>query len=142
MTQTTRDVGKLWEDSVLSYLRQTGLEALDRNFTCRYGEIDLIMLDKIGLDKSGRDRSWPDRNRHGREGVVFIEVRYRNINARGDGIDSIGPGKRAKLIRSAAIYLQARPKLAGIPCRFDVVACSGTPENPNFDWIRAAFDAC
>ena len=126
----TRDIGLVWENAALSHLRQSALEPLARNFTCRYGEIDLIMLDKSRLDKSGHDQ------------IVFVEVRYRNPSAHGDGLASVGAGKRAKLVRTAAVYLQAHPRLAGMPCRFDVVACGGTPEDPSFDWIRAAFDAC
>jgi putative endonuclease len=130
----TRDVGLLWEEAALSYLRQSALEPLDRNFTCRHGEIDLVMLDKGRRDKAGPD--------NGLDQIVFVEVRYRNLNARGDGLASVGAGKRAKLVRAAAVYLQAHPRLAAMPCRFDVVACGGSPENPSFDWIRAAFDAC
>jgi putative endonuclease len=135
----TRDVGLLWENAALSHLRQSALEMLARNFTCRLGEIDLVMLEKSRLDKGRLDKSGPDKNRH--DQIVFVEIRYRNPNARGDGLASVGASKRAKLIRAAAIYLQANPKLAGMPCRFDVVACSGTPDQPSFDWIRAAFDA-
>jgi putative endonuclease len=123
----TRDVGILWENAAAAHLCQAGLESVARNFTCRYGEIDLVMLD---------------RSVRGTEGIVFVEVRYRNASARGDGLASVGPSKRAKLVRAAAVYLQAHPQLAGMPCRFDVVACGGTLESPSFDWIRAAFDAC
>jgi putative endonuclease len=130
-----RDVGALWENAALSHLRQSALELLSRNFTCRLGEIDLVMLDRSRLDKRK-----PDKNT--RDQIVFVEIRYRNPNARGDGVASVGAGKRAKLIRAAAVYLQAHPKLAGMPCRFDVVACGGTPDRPTFDWIRAAFEAC
>ncbi len=136
MTRVTRDIGILWENAALSHLRQAGLQPLARNYSSRYGEIDLIMLDKSGLNKIGLDHS-----ARGHDSVVFVEVRYRNANARGDGLASVGPAKRTKLIRTAAVYLQAHPKLTGKPCRFDVVSCSGTPECPSFDWIRAAFDA-
>ena len=126
----TRDIGLIWENAALSHLRQSALELLARNFTCRLGEIDLVMLDRGTPAKNVRDQ------------IVFVEIRYRNPNARGDGLASVGAGKRAKLIRTAAVYLQANPKLAEMPCRFDVVACGGTPDCPSFDWIRAAFDAC
>ncbi|MDR3389234.1 MAG: YraN family protein [Rudaea sp.] len=127
MTPATRDVGIHWENAACAHLRRAGLVPVARNFTCRYGEIDLIMREK---------------NAGGGDSLVFAEVRYRNAGARGDGLASVGPAKRAKLVRAAAVYLQAHPDLAGMPCRFDVVACSGTPENPAFDWIRSAFDAC
>jgi putative endonuclease len=117
-----RSTGLEWENAALGHLQRAGLELLARNFTSRLGEIDLVM----------RDRAGP---------IVFVEVRYRGVTARGDGAASVGPAKRAKLLRVAALYLQAHPRLADADCRFDVVACSGTPVQPRFDWIRAAFDA-
>lgn len=133
MKRTTRDVGIHWETAVATHLRQAGLEPVAQNFSCRYGEIDLIMLDRSPFDRSRLEKS---------QSIVFVEVRYRNIDARGDGLASVGAAKRSKLLRAAAVYLQEHPQLAEMPCRFDVVACSGTPECPSFDWIRAAFDAC
>ncbi len=138
MKPTPRDVGIHWEDAAATHLRQAGLEPVARNFSCRYGEIDLVMLDRTGLDRNKHDKSRPDRS----ESIVFVEVRYRNIDARGDGLASVGAAKRSKLLRAAAVYLQEHPKLADMPCRFDIVSCGGTLERPSFDWIRAAFDAC
>ena len=121
MTEAARGVGILWENAALAHLRRAGLEPLTRNFNCRFGEIDLIM--------------------RGTEGVVFVEVRYRKDARHGDGVASVGQAKREKLVRAAAVYLQAHPRLAAEPCRFDVIGCSGTPEQPQFDWMRNAFDA-
>jgi putative endonuclease len=119
-----RGIGILWENAASKHLQRAGLALLETNFTCRVGEIDLIMLDK----NAGYC-------------VVFVEVRYRVSEAHGDGIASIGAAKRKKITRAAALYLQARPQLAGATCRFDIVACTGTPAQPQFDWIRSAFDA-
>lgn len=121
-----RSIGILWENAASAHLQQAGIKLLARNYNCRYGEIDLVMLDQSGCERGC---------------VVFVEVRYRGSAARGDGLASVGPAKRTKLIRTAAIYLQAHPRLAGLACRFDVVACGGTPAHPEFDWIRSAFDA-
>lgn len=123
MSVATRDIGARWEEAALAHLRRAGLEPLQRNFTCRFGELDLVMLD-------ARSHS-----------LVFVEVRYRNAAARGNGSASVGPAKRARLVRAAALFLQAHPKLSAQPCRFDVVGCSGTPDQPQFDWTRNAFDA-
>lgn len=119
-----RSIGTLWENAVLAHLRHAGLKPVARNFTCRYGEIDLIMRDAAA----------------GRSCTVFVEVRYRHSSARGGGLASVGNGKRRKLLRTAAVYLQANPRLAAQACRFDVVACHGTPTQPAFDWVRAAFE--
>jgi len=117
-----RSKGLEWESAALAYLEHAGLALLARNFISRLGEIDLVMRDRGGQ-------------------LVFVEVRYRGATARGDGAASVGRTKRTKLLRAAAFYLQAHPLLAGAPCRFDVVACSGTLAQPAFDWIRAAFSA-
>jgi putative endonuclease len=115
-----RAVGSSWEDAAAAYLADAGLEPLARNFTCRHGEIDLIMRE--------------------RDCVVFVEVRFRRSAGHGDGIASVGAAKRAKLRRAAAVFLQAHPALTDAPCRFDVVACRGTRAQPAFEWIRAAFE--
>jgi len=123
---TTRDIGSLWEDAVLAHLQRAGLKMIARNFTCRYGEIDLIMREE---------------NQRDHDQIVFIEVRYRGDDMHGGGTVSVGAGKRAKLARAAAVYLQQNPVLAAMTCRFDVVGCSGTPVTPVFEWTRSAFDA-
>jgi len=128
---TTRDIGSLWEDAVLAHLQRAGLKMIARNFTCRYGEIDLIMREENRREQDQRDH----------DQIVFIEVRYRGDAMHGGGTVSVGAGKRAKLARAAAVYLQQNPVLAAMTCRFDVVGCSGTPVSPVFEWTRAAFDA-
>ena len=82
-----------------------------------------------------------DNNGHESDCTVFVEVRYRQSSVRGGGLASVGPAKRTKLLRTAAVYLQENPRLANLACRFDVVACNGTPQQPSFDWVRAAFEA-
>ena len=116
-----RATGAHWEDAALAHLLRHGLHVVERNFSCRFGEIDLVMRD--------------------RDCLVFVEVRYRGDSARGSGSVSVGAAKRDKLIRTAALYLQAHAAWAGAPCRFDVVGCSATLAAPQFEWTRSAFDA-
>jgi putative endonuclease len=116
-----RGIGAAWEDAAHAHLVRHGLRAVARNFSCRYGEIDLVMRE--------------------RDLLVFVEVRYRGDDERGDGTASVGPGKRAKLIRTATLYLQKHPQFGALPCRFDVVGCTGTPAAPQFAWVRGAFEA-
>jgi putative endonuclease len=118
---TTRTTGAHWEDAALAHLQHNGLKLVERNFACRFGEIDLILRD--------------------RDHLVFAEVRYRGDATRGDGTLSVGAAKRAKLTRAASVYLQAHPRFSQLPCRFDVIGCSGALARPEFEWTRAAFDA-
>ncbi len=134
-----RDIGIQWEDAALAWLQAAGLRLVARNFHCRLGEIDLIMLDGGRLDAGSKQAH--DPGRHDGESIVFVEVRYRNANARGDGTTSVGAAKRGKLVRAAQVWLQQNPRHASQPCRFDVIGCSGTLARPHFEWTRNAFDA-
>lgn len=122
---TARGIGDRYEDIALAHLERAGLALLARNFSCRYGELDLVMRE--------------------RETIVFVEVRYRRGAAAsggfGDGIDSISAAKRAKLVRAAGIYLSLHPRLADRTCRFDVLAIGGDAAAPSLDWRQNAFDA-
>jgi putative endonuclease len=114
--------GARYEDLALAHLERAGLRLIARNYHCRYGELDLVVGDG--------------------EVVVFVEVRYRSASAFGDGVDSIGAAKRAKLVRAASAFLAEHPRLAGAACRFDVLAIAGGTGSPSIDWLRNAFEAC
>jgi len=71
--------------------------------------------------------------------LVFVEVRYRRDSRFGSGAESVDRRKQSKLIACAQHYMQANPKIAQQPCRFDVVSVGGSGEA--VDWIRNAFGA-
>jgi putative endonuclease len=110
-------VGAAAEDRAAEFLRAQGLRLLERNFRCRLGEIDLIMQDGPEL--------------------VFVEVRSRSHPDYGSAVETIGPRKRQRVVRAAALYLQRHPAAARANCRFDVVAMDGH----RLQWIRGAFVA-
>ena len=62
-------LGNRSEKLALKYLKQKGLKLHEKNYHCRYGEIDLIM--------------WHD------DYLVFIEVRYRKNNLFGGALESV-----------------------------------------------------
>ena len=105
------------------YLKSQGLKLLSTNFSCRLGEIDIIMLDKNML--------------------VFVEVRFRKNNNFGDGLESITAAKQRKLRRTAELYLQQNSQYEN--ARFDVVSMSKSTQTRlggqqyTFDWISNAF---
>ena len=111
--------GARYEDIALAHLERAGLALIARNYTCRYGEIDLVMRD--------------------RDVVVFVEVRYRSAGRFGDGVDSITASKRTKLVRAAGAFLAEHPRLAAAACRFDVLAIGDASA---IDWRQNAFEAC
>ena len=120
-----RITGNAFEQRACAELERAGLKLLARNYTTRYGELDLVMSE--------------------RDTVVFVEVRYRRgSSARtnfGDGIDSVSAAKRAKLARAAAMFLASQPRLSQRACRFDVLAIAGDAATPSLDWCKNAFEA-
>jgi putative endonuclease len=113
-------IGARFEQCALDCLERAGLKRVERNFRTRFGELDLVM----------------------REGdtLVFVEVRYRRHSQFGGGAASVGAAKRGTLARAAQGFLQAHPRLASMPCRFDVVAFDGDADAPSCEWQRAAFE--
>ncbi|HET7358738.1 MAG TPA: YraN family protein [Rhodanobacteraceae bacterium] len=116
-----RRTGDAFEQRALAQLEHAGLALLERNYTTRFGELDLVMRDGRAL--------------------VFVEVRYRRNTRFGGAAVSVTAAKRAKLVQSAALFLAARPQYADLECRFDVVAFEGPAQAPKCAWHRAAFDA-
>lgn len=112
MTERGRDAEALAAD----YLRGQGLTIVDRNFRCRFGEIDLIARDGATL--------------------VFVEVRLRGRSDFGGAAESITGAKRGRLLRAARFYLAGRR--AAPACRFDAVLLSSV-DLTRIEWIRNAF---
>ena len=111
------------EAAARAELEAAGLRTLATNVGYRGGELDLVMIE-----------AGPDT-----ETLVFVEVRYRAGAAFGGGFASVDRNKRRKLVRAAQLYLGPRPRLARLPCRFDVVEASGDPAAPQLHWMKDAF---
>lgn len=107
--------GEAAESLAANFLRAQGLAISERNYRCRFGEIDLIAREGATL--------------------VFVEVRQRRSESYGGAAASITAAKRARLIAAARHYL-ARHRALPL-CRFDAVLIRGDP--PRIEWIRNAF---
>ena len=107
--------GREWEQAALDFLERQGLRLVERNFSCKGGEIDLVM------------RAGPT--------LVFVEVRQRADARHGGAAASITPAKIRRLVHAAQVYLQRLP--ATPPCRFDVVAIDGE----QVAWLRDAIQS-
>jgi putative endonuclease len=117
----TRQQGRRWERAAESLLRRRGLRTLARNYQCRRGEIDLVMLDGPAL--------------------VFVEVRYRSSDRFGSGADSVTLTKQRRIVSAARQFLGRHAQHAQRPCRFDVVSIGGGADGAELNWIRSAFEA-
>jgi len=114
-------LGKAAEQAVCQHLSQHGLQLVESNYQCRFGEIDLIMNDKNIL--------------------VFIEVRMRKHHSHSSGLESVDFFKQKKIINTATFYLQQKRLLNKSTCRFDVVGVKQCQGKFEFEWIKQAFEA-
>jgi putative endonuclease len=116
-----RLTGDRFEQQACDVLVRGGMLVIARNYSTRFGEIDLIMRD--------------------RDVVVFVEVRYRRSGGFGGAAASVTEAKRARLVRAAQCFLLTHAEHARRPCRFDVVSFDGPSTEARMQWCRAAFDA-
>ncbi|MBT8136903.1 MAG: YraN family protein [Gammaproteobacteria bacterium] len=107
--------GQTAERAARSWLEQRGLQLLAQNFSCRYGELDLVMADGDTL--------------------VVVEVRSRQSPRFMTPECSIDSAKQQRIINAAEVFLQQHPRFADNAVRFDVVALVGNEVR----WIRDAF---
>ncbi len=118
-----KSLGDHYEERAVSWLRRRGLRMLARNYRARTGEIDIVAMDGAQL--------------------VFVEVRARSHPAFAGAAASVTARKRRRIVRTAGRFLQERPALARLPCRFDVIAFEPRqcPAGDGVRWIRGAFTA-
>ena len=123
---TTTRRGRRAEDLALRHLERAGLELLTRNYRCRGGEIDLVMLEP-----STRT-------------LVIVEVRSRGRRDFGSAASTIGFAKQRRIVLAARHLLMTRRELRRLRARFDVVALD-QPEGEQCEfavtWIRSAWTA-
>lgn len=101
MTEYRRVRGQRAEALAGEYLLAQGYSLLQRNYRCRWGEIDLIAEDPGGL--------------------VFVEVRSRQSGSMLSPEETITPSKAMRVVRSSQQYLLDTGQ-EDRPWRVDVIA--------------------
>lgn len=119
MRRQTTAIGARAETAASRYLEAQGLVLVMRNFRCRAGELDLVMLDGRAL--------------------VLVEVRYRARSGLVHPGATVTAAKRRRLLRAAGWFLATRPEYRDHAVRFDVLALSGPVDMPRCEWFHNAF---
>jgi putative endonuclease len=103
MTSLNRtELGALGEQLAVDHLRGLGLVVVERNWRCRYGELDVIAADTTART------------------VVFVEVKTRTSEQFGGLAQAVTTEKVRRLRRLAALWLsQQHTRWAAV--RIDVV---------------------
>lgn len=111
------------EELVAARLASVGWSVVARNWLGGGGELDVV------VSQGGRLR--------------FVEVKARRPG-QDDGLDAVGPTKRARLVRAAEAFLQAWTEPVTEACFLVAVVhlpAPGSPEPARVEWIDDAFDA-
>lgn len=94
-----RILGAGGEEKAAKYLKKNGYKILERNFKCRFGEVDII------AEKDGA--------------VAFIEVKTRSSDYFGAPNEAVDKRRQFRYIKTAEYYFAGRE----IDCvvRFDII---------------------
>lgn len=113
-----RQIGNEYERIVCDYLVQNGMKIIDRNYTVKGGEIDIVAVDG--------------------EYICFVEVKFRTARAI-DAYSSVGHAKQRRIIKSAEKYLYETG--GKYQPRFDVCFVFSDCGELSFEYIKNAYDA-
>ena len=93
-------LGAFGEDAACDYLKRKRYKIVGRNFSTRFGEIDIIASN--------------------RRYIVFVEVKLRKDASHGAAMEFVTPYKQRRVITASEIWLSRHPSVKLQP-RFDVI---------------------
>jgi len=94
-----KSLGNFGEDKAAQYLRRRGYNIVERNFSCRFGEIDIIA-------RKGKF-------------IVFAEVKLRKNADFAAAREFVTEAKQRRIISTASLWLSI--KNCDLQPRFDVI---------------------
>ncbi len=95
-----REIGKFGEDMARKYLEKNGISVIFQNYFTKWGEIDLIGIEK--------------------RTIIFTEVKLRHSKSFGEPVESIGLRKINNL-KNAIDFFFSKENYSGYDCRIDVI---------------------
>jgi putative endonuclease len=101
MTQQRKQLGSQGEELACAYLKDQGVEIIERNWKCQAGEADVIA-------REGDD-------------IIFVEVKTRSSDSAGFPEEAVNYRKRRRYEKIAMEYLFSHD-LPSARVRFDVLA--------------------
>lgn len=105
-------IGVKGEKIATKFLKKKKYKIIEKNFTSRFGEIDII-----GLEKNT---------------IVFVEVKFRQGKQFGTSEESMTYRKKKRLIKSAKYFLLCNPEYSKYDIRFDGVFIDYNKSKKNY----------
>ena len=112
-----RNIGSLYEEKAVEYLKDNGFTVIVKNFRCPKGEIDIIAIKEDILR--------------------FIEVKYRKNTEYGYAKEAVNKTKMNKIYNSAMWFITCNPVYSDTQCSFDVISIQGD----NIEYIFNSFNS-
>lgn len=111
------NLGKQGEEIAVSYLKKHGYKIIETNFSCKFGEIDII---------AEKDDT-----------ICFVEVKTRTNESFGSPVEAITPFKMKHIIKSVQYYILKR-HLEDKEVRLDVLEVEMMNGRANVNQIENA----
>lgn len=111
-----RKIGTREEETAAAYLQKQGLLLVEKNFRCKFGEVDLIMRDGATY--------------------VFVEVKYRATEKEGHPSEAVDYRKQKTICKVSDFFRMKNNIWEDNPCRYDVVSILGG----SLQWYKNAFE--
>ena len=119
VSDTRKARGDIGEDITARYLAGRGFTILERQWRCRYGELDLVARDASGV-------------------VCFVEVKLRKRDSLASGREAVDARKRERRRKTASCWLSEHGPDA--LTRFDVAEVRADPDGFfKLDYLPDAF---
>ena len=119
MTAERQKFGESAESRAAGFLKKKGYEILKRNYTTKYGEIDIIAKEK--------------------DTIVFVEVKARKPGKYANPKAAVTRAKQRKISIVALCYLKKNNQTQS-RARFDVVAISSAEDGEKIELVKNAFE--
>ena len=110
--------GSAGESAAAAYLKKKGYRILGQNYSCRFGEIDIIA--QHGMD------------------VVFVEVKARKNENFAQAREFVTRSKQERVIKTAMMWLQQND--VDLQPRFDVIEVVGEGRTQQIRHMETAFE--
>ena len=110
-------IGSEGESAATRYLKRQGYTVVGQNYSCRYGEIDLIA------------RKGPY--------IVFVEVKTRKDESFAAAREFVTPAKQERVRKTAMLWLQQND--VDLQPRFDVIEIVGQGRRQTIRHMENAF---
>ncbi|MCB2355455.1 YraN family protein [Clostridium estertheticum] len=111
MKTFNKDIGTFGEEIAETFLKNLGYKVIDKNFSCKCGEIDIIAIHK--------------------DYICFIEVKTRYGINFGIPAESVTLYKQHKIYKTAQVYI-LKKNIIDRNFRFDVIEVLLNKDNNDF----------